>query len=64
MKLALKGSSLAQCQICYFYCTGEGTDADLKKALYWTKRAKKHGCPDADENLEEIRPLIIMMEPM
>lgn len=53
-KLALKGYSLAECQVGYFYLRGQGTPIDLKKALYWTKRAARHGDPDAPENLQVI----------
>ena len=58
MKLALKGYALAECQVGWFYLKGEGVEQNLQKALYWTKRALRHGDPDAPENLEEIRKLL------
>lgn len=53
MKLALKGYPLAECQIGYFYMQGLGVEANYKKALYWNKRAARHGDRDAQCNLAE-----------
>lgn len=51
LELAEGGYPLAECQVGYFYLTGQGTAVDLDKALYWTKRAAEHGDPDAPNNL-------------
>ena len=39
LELAEQGYALAECQVGYFYLMGQGTPANLDKALYWTKRA-------------------------
>lgn len=54
LELAEGGYPLAECQVGYFYLTGQGTAVDLDKALYWTKRAAEHGDPDAPNNLHSI----------
>ena len=40
------GYPLAECQISYYYYDGLGAEKDLKKALYWTRRAVEHGDRD------------------
>lgn len=59
LELALRGYSLAECQVGYFYWMGQGVDRDLGKALYWTQRAARHGDPDAPTNLAEIQMLLL-----
>ena len=49
--LAEQGYPLAECQIGYFYYDGLGVEKDLKKALYWTRRAAEHGDRDGQCNL-------------
>ena len=51
MVLAEQGYPLAECQIGYFYYGGLGVEKDLKKALYWTRRAAEHGDRDGQCNL-------------
>lgn len=51
LALAEKGYPLAECQVGYFYLEGIGAEKDLKKALYWTERAARHGDRDAQYNL-------------
>ncbi len=53
MKLALKGYPLAECQIGYFYMQGLGVTRNYSKALYWNRRAARHGDRDAQCNLAE-----------
>lgn len=51
MSLAEQGYPLAECQIGYFYSEGLGVEKDLKKAVYWTRRAADHGDRDGQYNL-------------
>ena len=51
LELAERGYPLAECQVGYFYLNGLGVDADLEKAVYWTRRAAEHGDRDAQFNL-------------
>ena len=51
LSLAEQGYPLAECQIGYFYYDGLGTEKDLSKALYWTRRAAHHGDRDGQYNL-------------
>lgn len=51
LPLAEKGYPLAECQIGYFYYDGIGVEKDLRKALYWTRRAAEHGDRDGQFNL-------------
>ena len=51
LALAEQGYPLAECQVGYFYLEGLGTEKDLQKALYWTRRAADHGDRDAQCNL-------------
>lgn len=51
MSLAKQGYPLAECQIGYFYSEGLGVEKDLKKAVYWTRRAADHGDRDGQYNL-------------
>lgn len=53
MKLALEGYPLAECQIGYFYMQGLGVPCNYAKALYWNRRAARHGDRDAQCNLAE-----------
>ena len=51
LPLAEQGYPLAECQIGYFYYDGLGTEKNLSKALYWTRRAAHHGDRDGQYNL-------------
>ena len=51
LALAEQGYPLAECQIGYFYYDGLGTEKELSKALYWTRRAAHHGDRDGQFNL-------------
>ena len=51
MELAQQGYPLAECQVGYFYYEGLGVGKDLKKAVYWTRRAADHGDRDGQCNL-------------
>ena len=51
LTLAEQGYPLAECQIGYFYYDGLGVEKDLKKAVYWTRRAAEHGDRDGQYNL-------------
>lgn len=51
--LAEQGYPLAECQIGYFYLEGLGTERDLEKSFYWTRRAAEHGDRDAQNNLAD-----------
>lgn len=54
LELAEKGYSLAECQVGYFYLTGQGVEKDLDKALYWSRLAAGQGDPDAIGNVQDI----------
>ena len=49
--LAERGYPLAECQVGYFYYDGLGVNKDLKKAVWWTRRAADHGDRDGQCNL-------------
>lgn len=51
--LAEQGYPLAECQVGYFCYHGLGTEKDLDKAFYWTRRAAEHGDRDGQYNLAE-----------
>ena len=51
LALARQGYPLAECQVGYFYYDGLGTEKDLEKAVYWTRRAAHHGDRDGQYNL-------------
>ena len=51
LPLAEQSYPLAECQIGYFYSNGLGTEKDLSRALYWTRRAAHHGDRDGQYNL-------------
>ena len=51
LALAGQGYPLAECQVGYFYYEGLGVKKDLKKAVYWTRRAAEHGDRDGQCNL-------------
>ncbi len=51
LALAEQGYPLAECQVGYFYYDGLGTEKDLTKAVYWTRRAADHGDRDGQCNL-------------
>lgn len=52
LKIAEETSySLAECQVGFCYLEGIGTEKDLEKALYWTKRSAEHGDRDGQCNL-------------
>ena len=57
LELAEQGYALDECQGGDFYLMGQGTPANLDKALYWTKRAAEHGDPDAPKNLAEMEQI-------
>lgn len=51
MVLAKQGYPLAECQLGYFYYNGLGVEKNIKKAVYWTRKAAKHGDRDGQYNL-------------
>lgn len=51
LALAEQGYPLAECQVGYFYYDGLGVERNLKKAVYWTRRAADHGDRDGQYNL-------------
>lgn len=52
LKIAQETSyPLAECQVGFCYLEGIGTEKDLEKALYWTKRSAEHGDRDGQCNL-------------
>lgn len=51
LALAGQGYPLAECQVGYFYYEGLGVKKDLKKAVYWTRRAAEHDDRDGQCNL-------------
>ena len=51
LRLAEKGYPLAECQVGYFYYDGLGTEKNLEKAVYWTRRSADHGDRDGQFNL-------------
>lgn len=51
LELAEQSYPLAECQVGYFYYDGLGVKQDLKKAVYWTRRAADHGDRDGQYNL-------------
>lgn len=51
LKIAERGYPLAECQVGYFYLSGYGTEVNLEKGVYWTRRAAEHADRDAQFNL-------------
>ena len=49
--LAKQGYPLAECQLGSFYYNGLGVEKNIKKAVYWTRKAAKHGDRDGQYNL-------------